>query len=179
MYKRKHMRSRALFAALLTFLCQFPGIVILKPDTIRARTQGQRTKSIRQDKFRPHGVFMLLDQPTVFEVDTLRVQIRPDDVEQSGVHTLKWIPPRNVDAETFTYKFKTLVMNRDVFHFSTVTLNGVRFVFRGQFLKKGAHVEENEPCTGKPVFEGRLTRLSGNRKTATAWLRFMYACYSR
>jgi hypothetical protein len=72
-----------------------------------------------------------------------------------------------------TYRFKTLVVKRDNFTFTTMSIRGVSYSFAGKFLKGGVYASgilDDET----PVLEGTLTKFRGGKKVAEANLKFVY-----
>jgi hypothetical protein len=72
-----------------------------------------------------------------------------------------------------TYRFTTLVVKRDNFTFTTMSIRGVSYSFAGKFLKGGVYASgilDDET----PVLEGTLTKFRGGKKVAEANLKFVY-----
>jgi hypothetical protein len=76
-------------------------------------------------------------------------------------------------AGTTRYRFKTLVVKRDNFNFTTMTVRGISYSFAGKFLKGGVY-GAGELDEETPVLEGTLTKFSGGKKVAEANLKFVY-----
>lgn len=72
-----------------------------------------------------------------------------------------------------TYRFKTLIVKRDNFTFTTMTLRGVSYSFTGKFLKGGVYAA-GDLDDETPVLEGTLTKFRGGKKVAEANLKFVY-----
>ena len=72
-----------------------------------------------------------------------------------------------------TFHFKTLVVKRNDFRFTTIARGGVHYTFSGRFLRGGVFAElglDDE----QPVLEGVLTKYSRGKKVAEATLKFSY-----
>ena len=71
------------------------------------------------------------------------------------------------------YRFKTLIVKRNDFRFTTVALKNVSYSFSGRFLKGGnfAATALNDEV---PVMEGTLTKFRGGKKVAEAKIQFVY-----
>jgi hypothetical protein len=72
-----------------------------------------------------------------------------------------------------TYRFKTLIVKRDNFTFTTVALGGVSYSFSGKFLRGGVF-GAGDLDDETPVLEGTLTKYRGGKKLAEAKLKFVY-----
>jgi hypothetical protein len=72
-----------------------------------------------------------------------------------------------------TYRFKTLIVKRDNFTFTTVALRGVSYSFSGKFLRGGVF-GAGDLDDETPVLEGTLTKYRGGKKLAEAKLKFVY-----
>ena len=87
---------------------------------------------------------------------------------------LRHLPASGVQAEEArNYRFKTLIVKRDNFTFTTVTVGGVSYSFTGKFLK-GGNFAASWLGDEDPVLEGTLTKFRGGKKVAEAKLKFMY-----
>ena len=72
-----------------------------------------------------------------------------------------------------TLRFKSLIVKRNNFTFTTVTLRGVSYSFSGRFLKGGVF-GAGDLDDETPVLEGTLTKFQAGKKVAEAKLRFVY-----
>lgn len=72
-----------------------------------------------------------------------------------------------------TLRFKTLIVKRDNFTFTTVTVGGVYYAFSGKFLKGGVYSAGDLDDT-IPVLKGTLTKFRDGQKIAEAKLTFSY-----
>ena len=87
---------------------------------------------------------------------------------------LRRLPPSGVQRnDGKNYRYKTLVVKRDNFAFTTMTLGGVSYSFAGKFLK-GGNFAETWLGDEAPVLEGTLTKFRGGKKVAEAKLKFSY-----
>ena len=69
--------------------------------------------------------------------------------------------------------FKTLIVKRDNFTFTTVAVRGISYAFSGRFLKGGVY-SAADLDDETPVLEGTLTKFRGGEKIAEAKLKFAY-----
>lgn len=91
-----------------------------------------------------------------------------------NVKKLRRIPPSGVQTmEGKNYRFKTVIVRRDNFTFTTVAVGGVSYSFAGKFLK-GGNFSATWMADETPVLEGTLTKFRGQKKVAEAKLRFSY-----
>ena len=72
-----------------------------------------------------------------------------------------------------TFHFKSLVVKRNDFRFTTVTRGGVHYTFAGRFLRGGVYAELGL-YDEQPVLEGVLTKYVRGKKVAEATLKFSY-----
>ena len=70
-------------------------------------------------------------------------------------------------------RFKTLIVKRDNFTFTTFPLSGVSYEFSGKFLKGGVYSSSDLDDT-IPVLEGTLSKFRNGQKVAEAKLTFSY-----
>ena len=72
-----------------------------------------------------------------------------------------------------TVRFKTLIVKRDNFTFTTVSVNGISYSFSGRFLIGGvfATIDLSDE---RPVLEGVLRKHKDGKKVAESKLKFMY-----
>ena len=71
------------------------------------------------------------------------------------------------------YRFKTLIVKRDNFTFTTMMVRGISYSFSGRFLKGGVY-GAGDLDDETPVLEGTLTKFRGGKKVAEANLKFVY-----
>ena len=123
----------------------------------------QRGKTARFD---PDGSFWLQGEP-------------PNDFSDFSAINLnakrsRFLPSAGLQTnDGKTYRFKTLVVKRDNFTFTTMTVAGVSYGFSGRFLKGGVYASgilDDET----PVLEGTLTKFRAGEKVAEAKLKFVY-----
>jgi hypothetical protein len=71
------------------------------------------------------------------------------------------------------FGYKSLVVKKESFVFTTVVVKGTSYSFSGRFLKGGVFAAGTlDPDA--PVLEGTLTKWTGGRKVAEANLKFTY-----
>ena len=120
----------------------------------------------RQARFNPDGEFFLIGDP-------------PDGFSDlSGIYLngrrLRRIPSQGLQLNNGNvFHYKSLVVRRNNFSFSTVTAGGTSFKFSGKFLRGGVFAEQ-ELFDEKPVLEGTLVRYKDGKKVAEAKLKFSY-----
>jgi hypothetical protein len=71
------------------------------------------------------------------------------------------------------YPYKTLIVKKENFTFTTVAVRGVSYSFSGHFLKGGVFAAGNLEDQ-EPVLEGILVRYKAGKKVAEASLKFTY-----
>jgi hypothetical protein len=120
----------------------------------------------RRQQFNPDGAFWIIGQaPNGFQ-------------DFGGINLngrrLRHIPSQGLQLMTGkTFHFKSLVVKRNDFRFTTVTLGRVHYTFSGGFLRGGVYAElglDDE----QPVLEGTLTKYVRGKKVAEAKLKFSY-----
>ena len=137
-------------------------IFLLVPLTSTA-APGQRTKAARFD---PDGSFWIHGQPPNEFSDFSAINL--------NAKRLRRLPSPGVQTnDGATYRFKTLVVKRDNFTFTTMTVRGVSYSFSGKFLKGGVY-GAGDLNDERPVLEGALTKFRGGKKVAEANLKFVY-----
>jgi hypothetical protein len=115
--------------------------------------------------FDPDGTFWIHgDAPKDFsEFDSINLNAkRARYLESPGLRT-----------RTTLHRYKTLVVKRDNFTFTTMTVRGVFYTFSGKFLRGGVY-GAGDFDDETPVLEGTLTRFRGGKKVAEANLKFVY-----
>jgi hypothetical protein len=122
----------------------------------------QRKTSTRFD---PDGTFWIKGKPPAdfSDFDSINLNAkRARHLESPGLR-----------MRTTVYRYKTLVVKRDNFAFTTMTVRGVSYTFSGKFLRGGVY-SAGDFDDETPVLEGTLTRFRDGRKVAEANLKFTY-----
>lgn len=120
----------------------------------------------RRAQFNPDGAFFLIGEP-------------PDGFSDfSGIYlngrSLRRLPTQSLQLNNGKmFYYKSLVVKRDNFAFTTVTVRGVYFTFVGKFLRGGIFAEQ-DLYDEQPVLEGTLVKYRGGKKVAEAKLKFSY-----
>ena len=122
----------------------------------------QRKTSARFD---PDGTFWIHgDPPKDFsEFDSINLNAK----------RARYLGPAGLRTRTTFHRYKTLVVKRDNFTFTTMTVRGVFYSFSGKFLKGGVY-GAGDLDDSTPVLEGTLTRFRDGKKVAEANLKFTY-----
>jgi hypothetical protein len=121
---------------------------------------------LAQARFNPDGAFFLIGKaPTGFS-------------DFSGIYLngrrLRRIPTQSLQLNNGKrFHYKSLVVKRDNFSFTTMTMGGVYFTFSGKFLRGGVFAEQ-ELYDEQPVLEGVLTKYKDGNKVAEAKMKFSY-----
>ena len=116
--------------------------------------------------FDPDGSFFLIGEP-------------PDGFSDFGSINLNAKKLRRLPATGLqtnrggTYRFKTSVVKRNNFIFTTMPRGDVYYSFSGQFLK-GGNFADTWLGDEDPVLEGTLTKFKAGKKVAEAKLKFSY-----
>jgi hypothetical protein len=85
----------------------------------------------------------------------------------------KRLPNPGVELTNGTrLRFKTLAVSRDALTFTTVTVGGVSYSFKGTFLEGGTFAARD--LMDKPVLEGKLKKFKGGQEVADSKLAFTY-----
>lgn len=121
----------------------------------------------RAPRFDPDGSFWLHNGPppnafSDFGGINLNAK-RSRHLPESGLQTM--------DGKT--YRYRTLIVKRHDFRFTTVAIRGVSYSFAGNFFRGGvfgAGLLDDET----PVLEGTLTKLVAGKKVAEAKMKFVY-----
>lgn len=120
----------------------------------------------RRQQFNPDGSFWIVGRA-------------PDGFSDFGGinlngRRLRHIPSQGLQLmDGTTFHFKSLVVKRNDFRFTTLTRRGVHYTFAGRFLRGGVYAElglDDE----KPVLEGVLTKYVRGKKVDEAKLKFSY-----
>ena len=116
--------------------------------------------------FNPDGSFWLIGEP-------------PAEFKNFGGINLNGRRLRRIPSQGLqhndgkTFHFKSLVVKRENFSFTTLTVGGVYYTFAGKFLRGGVFAEQ-DLFDEQPVLEGVLTKYKSGKKVAEAKLRFSY-----
>lgn len=138
----------------------FLGVSLLVSSATSVLTQN------RASRFDPDGSFWVHGTP-------------PDDfLDFGGINLnakkLRRLPSPGLQlTDGTTYRFRTLVVKRNDFRFTTMTRNNVYYSFSGRFLR-GGNFSETALDDEAPVMEGTLTKYRGGRILATAKMKFVY-----
>lgn len=115
--------------------------------------------------FDPNGSFWIIGEP-------------PEAFKDFGGINLnakrnRRLPKPGVDlVNGKNYRFKILNVSRASFSFTTVTVGGVSYTFKGKFLRGGVFIEQDLEET--PVLEGTLTKFRRGHPPVEAKLQFSY-----
>ena len=132
---------------------------------IGAPGTGAFTQS-RPARFNPDGAFWLIGQPPDGFSDF-------DSINLNG-RRLRRLPTQALHLNTGKiFHYKTLVVKRDDFSFTTATIGGVYYTFAGKFLRGGVFAEQ-DLNDEQPVLEGVLVKYKNGQKVAEAKLKFSY-----
>jgi hypothetical protein len=120
-------------------------------------------------KFDPEGEFDVIGDPPRGLTEVSAIQLLRDAKKSylnlpSGLYTNRGV----------TYRFKTVSVPRERFTFTTVPIQGISYSFTGRFLRGGVYAELDSDQWGKPILEGKLTKMRDGKRTATANLKFSY-----
>jgi hypothetical protein len=124
---------------------------------------------VAAQKFDPEGEFNVLGDPPralseVSTIELLRDAKRSFYNPHAGLYTTAGV----------TYRFKTLSVTRAKFTFTTMPIKGISYSFTGRFLRGGVYAELDSDQWGKPILEGKLSKLKGSQKVSEANLKFSY-----
>jgi hypothetical protein len=120
----------------------------------------------RRQQFNPDGSFWIVGAP-------------PNGFQDFGGINLNGRRLRHIPSQGLqlingkTFHFKSLVVKRNDFRFTTISLGGVHYTFFGRFLRGGVYAElglDDE----KPVLEGTLAKYVRGKKVAEEKLKFSY-----
>jgi hypothetical protein len=118
----------------------------------------------KRQTFNPDGSFWLIGEPPSEFKDFGGINLNG--------RRLRRIPSQGLQLNNGkTFYFKSLVVKRDNFSFTTVTLGGIYYTFAGKFLRGGVFAEQ-DLYDEQPVLEGTLTKFQGGKKVAEAKLKF-------
>ena len=120
----------------------------------------------KRQTFNPDGSFWLIGEPATGFSDFGGINLNG--------RRLRRIPTQGLQLNNGkTFYFKSLVVKRDNFSFTTVTLGGIYYTFAGKFLRGGVFAEQ-DLYDEQPVLEGTLVKYQGGKKVAEAKLKFSY-----
>jgi len=120
----------------------------------------------KRQTFNPDGSFWLIGKP-------------PDGFSDFGGINLNGRRLRRIPTQGLqlmngkTFHFKSLVVKRDNFSFTTISFGGVYYTFSGKFLRGGVFAEQ-DLFDEQPVLEGVLVKYKSGKKVAEAKLKFSY-----
>jgi len=116
-------------------------------------------------RFDPDGTFWIKgNAPTDFsDFDSINLNAK----------RARYLEPPGLRMRTTVYRYKTLVVKRENFTFTTMTVRGVFYTFSGKFLRGGVY-GAGDFDDETPVLEGTLTRFRDGKKVAEANLKFTY-----
>lgn len=120
----------------------------------------------KQARFNPDGSFWLTGEA-------------PDGFSDFGGinlngRRLRRLPSQGLQLNNGkTFHYKSLIVKRDNFSFTTVALGGVYYTFAGKFLRGGIFAEQ-DLSDEQPVLEGVLAKYKNGKKVAEAKLKFSY-----
>ncbi len=155
--QRKNFPSRAYFASLR--LCEIFFFLLLISNPVLCQT--------KTDPFDPDGSFWLHEEAP------------PNEFKDFGGINLnakrsRRLPSQGLQLTDGTnIRFKSLIVKRNNFTFTTVSRRGVTYSFAGRFLKGGVF-GAGDLDDETPVLEGTLTKYQAGKKVAEAKLRFVY-----
>lgn len=120
----------------------------------------------KSQQFNPDGAFWIIGEaPTGFQ-------------DFGGINLngrrLRHIPSQGLQLMNgTTFNFKSLVVKRNDFRFTTRAIRGTHYTFAGRFLRGGVYAELGLDDL-QPVLEGVLTKYVRGKKVADAKLKFSY-----
>ncbi len=119
----------------------------------------------QREKFNPDGSFWIIGEPPSEFKDFGGINLnasRNRRLNKAGVNLTdgRWL------------RFRTLTVNRNNLVFTTVTIRGTSYNFKGRFLRGGVFAADD--LEDVPVLEGTLTKISGGKIASAATLRFSY-----
>ena len=116
-------------------------------------------------RFDPDGTFWIKGTPPADFSDFDSINL--------NAKRARYLESPGLRMRTTVYRYKTLVVKRDNFTFTTMTVRGVFYTFSGKFLRGGVY-SAGDFDDETPVLEGTLTRFRDGRKVAEANLKFTY-----
>jgi hypothetical protein len=162
--KKSWAERRAAFPVALALLLLGGALVFAS-----ASAQSLAANITPAQKFDPEGEFDVIGDPPRGLTEVSAIQLLRDAKKSylnshSGLYTNRGV----------TYRFKTVNVTRERFTFTTIPIQGVSYTFTGRFLRGGVYAELDSDQWGKPILEGRLTKLRDGKRAASANLKFSY-----
>jgi hypothetical protein len=148
-----------------------PALLLLSVAFILApasASSGTRVTALVQ-KFDPEGEFDVIGTPPKGLTEVSAITLLRDSKKSflnshSGLYTNRGV----------TYRFKSVSATRERFTFTTVPIQEISYSFTGRFLRGGVYGELDSDQWGKPILEGRLSKLRDGKRVAAATLKFSY-----
>lgn len=120
----------------------------------------------KRQTFNPDGSFWLVGEPPTGFSDFSGINLNG--------RRLRHIPTQGLQLNNGkTFHYKSLIVKRDNFSFTTVSLGGVYYMFSGKFLRGGVFAEQ-DLSDEQAVLEGVLVKYKSGKKVAEAKLKFSY-----
>ena len=120
----------------------------------------------RRVAFNPDGAFWIIGEAPEGFSDFGEINLNARRVRR--------LPAQGLDLNTGKrFPFKTSIVKRDNFSFTTVTSGGVYYTFVGKFLRGGVFAEQDLD-DAQPALEGVLTKYKNGQKVAEAKMKFSY-----
>ena len=120
----------------------------------------------KRQPFNPDGSFWLIGAPPTGFSDFGGINLNG--------RKLRRIPSQGLQLMNGkTFHFKSLVVKRENFSFTTLSVGGVYFTFSGKFLRGGVFAEQ-DLFDEQPVLDGVLAKYKSGKKVAEAKLKFSY-----
>lgn len=120
----------------------------------------------KRQAFNPDGSFWLIGEPPAGFADFGGINLNGRRLRRIPTHGLQLNNGK-------TFHFKSLIVKRDNFSFTTISLGGVSYTFSGKFLRGGVFAEQ-DLFDEQPVLEGVLAKYKSDKKVAEAKLKFSY-----
>ena len=159
-----------LSALLLSFvLLILSGVAFILPAFEPSASAAVAVVVVAAQKFDPEGEFNVLGDPPrslseVSTIELLRDAKRSFYNPHAGLYTTAGV----------THRFRTLNVTRAKFTFTTIPIKGISYSFTGRFLRGGVYAELDSDQWGKPILEGKLSKLKEGKRVAEANLKFSY-----
>lgn len=162
--KKSWAKRRAAFPVALALLVSSVAFIFVPASAV-----GVDASVAVAQNFDPEGQFDVIGEPPQALTEVSAIQLLRDAKKSylnshSGLYTNRGV----------TYRFKTVSVTRERFTFTTVPIKGVSYSFTGRFLRGGVYEELDSDQWGKPILEGRITKLRDGKRAATANLKFSY-----
>ena len=120
----------------------------------------------KRQTFNPDGSFWLVGEPPTGFSDFGGINLNG--------RRLRHIPTQGLQLNNGkTFHYKSLIVKRDNFSFTTVSLGGVYYTFSGKFLRGGVFAEQ-DLSDEQAVLEGVLVKYKSGKKVAEAKLKLSY-----